>query len=454
MVGIAPSALAQQPKPLAAKSLEVAFSARAEIHHLAQPILEIANPDEVASLRIDVVALDESHHQHRRHRLTIEPGGRSLLGFESLTGFDRLVLRAEGRFHAELEDASSGQTEVLEVLSAEASRARDAAAKTTVACDGTWNLTCIAPSGCTFVSGYKAGRVEDGDQVYWNLHTPTGPWETIGSGCTTDWYGILSNGCPSFADNCWGQTYSIAHNLPVSGPDLVVQNLTVTPSSATSGSTVSISYDVKNVGNQTATQNYQERITLQPALGSAQEIWVTSAHVLDLAPQGVQHVTTNVDVYGSAGPYTLAVETDFLKVVPETNEINNFASRSFTAQTPASPQIVIDGLIYDPGAGNGWTFALQNCTQGVLCTRTFKVKSVGFSSAFFSLSYTSQNGTSVSHTCPSSLAPGSSCTITVRHTLPSGTAQRSGGNIDPNGTIFPSQSDYDICVEDTDWLCR
>lgn len=440
-----------------------AYAARAEIGDLRQPIVTLHNEDSFEAVSIEVVAIDEDGHQHRRHDLILEAGGHSVLGLDSLGDFEVLVLSGSAPFRALLEDAQiadklRGEPRELDVHRVDDDLSGDAFAKgdeteIPTQCEGTWNLTCISPSTCTTVTGYLPGRVEDGDQVYWNLNTPTGPWTTVGSGCSATWYNIQSNGCPSNVYNCYGQTYSIDHNLsPTPKPDLIITNLSVSPSTVTSGQSVLVSYRVTNIGNATVTERFQERISLQPASGPAYEIFLTSTDGTDIPPGKSVNKVRTVTVFGSYGDYQLLVMADAGNAVMESNENNNTSSTPITIVPTSNPEITINGMIYNPGSGGGWTFALQNCVQTQLCTRHFTLESTGTTSAPVYITDNSDAITTVTDNCPSYLAPGQTCQITIQHTLDQGVAKRNGGELE---VAFgnPSQPDYEICIEDTNWLC-
>ena len=425
------------------------FAAQADMRNFAHPILTLSNEKGDGVVEIEVVALDEQDHQHRRHTVLLEAGGSSLLGLDSLSGFDRLVLNGNGEFSASLEDAADGKVQDLAV-SASNGNVLAGAAKASTQCDGTWNLTCIS-SGCTYVSGYKAGRVENGDEVYWNLHTPTGPWTTVGSGCATTWYGIQPNGCPSYANNCWGQTFSIDHNLPLQGPDLVITSVSLSTSSVTSGDDVVVYYTVKNIGDVTVTARYQEDFYLQPSNGTSPH--TSSTNGTDLAPGQSINLAETVTISAAPGFYSLVVKADSGNAVAESNENNNTNSTPITVTVPPYGQITIHDLIYNPGSGNGWTFALENCPQGSPCVRNFELESTGSTSVLVAITDNSDYLTTVSDDCPTYLPVGDSCYITIEYTLPPWGAMRMGGELSV-AYATPSQSSYEICISDDATLCH
>ena len=440
---LSPAALAQSLPADGAES-DIRFGARVDISTLAQPLLTVSN-DGADSVALEIVALDEDTHQHRRHELRLEADGQSVLGFDSRVDFETLVLSGDAPFIAVLEDALGGEARTISVSELNARPSKSAAQ-----CDGTWQLSCITKS-CSYTSPYLPGRVENGDQVYWNLHTPTGPWTTIGSGCSTNWYGVQSNGCPSFATNCWGQTFTVAHNIQQ--PDLIISNVSLSTGSVQSGQDVIVYYDVENIGNATVTPRYQERFLLKPSSGPAYEVYLGSTYGQDIPPGQSVSLAKTVQVTGAAGSYTLQVEADAGYAVAESNENNNITGTPITLTAPPVPQITISGLIYNPGSANGWLFALENCPQGSPCTRTFGLENTGGSTAGVYITDNSDPGTVVTDNCPSSLTPGQTCTITITHTLPSWVAREWGGDLSIAFGV-PSQSKYKICIADDDTLCR
>lgn len=447
---------AQPTKPMhdawpPAPQAEASFSAEVDLGAVTQPLVTLAH-DGDEPLRLEVVALDEDGDQNRRHELVLEPGGRSILGLESLASFERLVFVADGAFEAQVEDALGAAVKTVQAEPQTGDRIAGLT-KSSTQCDGTWNLSCISPSSCTHVSGFKPGRVENGNQVYWNVHTPTGAWTTVGSGCSTTWYSVNANGCPTRAYNCWGQTYKVEHNLPLAGPDLVIENISVNPSSVVSGNDVTISYTIRNIGDVTVTARYQERILLKPSSGSAQELYVTSTKGQDLPPNGTYQVVTNQEINAAAGNYTIQVEADYGQAVAESDENNLFSGATLNVQAPTAGQLSIEGLTYNPSSGNGWRFAMHNCPQNVSCTRYFTVRNIGGSNAYFALVDNSDPGVTVTETCPTWVTPGGTCTISINYTMYSPTAKDIIGSLQVPGAE-PAQSSYDICIADDDTLCR
>lgn len=248
---------------------------------------------------------------------------------------------------------------------------------------------------------------------------------------------------------CFGLLTTAAH----ASPDLVISNVSLSSSSITSGNDVTVTYDVWNIGTTTVTRRYQERFQLKPSSGSAYEVWVTSTQGTDIPAGSSVTRTTTVPIHGLAGSYDLRITADLGQAVSESNENNNTTTKALTITQPSGAQVSIQGMIYNPGSSHGHIMALQNCTQNVNCVRTFKLVSTGSSSAFLSITDNSDASTTVSDNCPTYLSSGSSCTLTIQHTLYSPTAREWGGDV----SIYlgvPNQSDYEICIEDDDWLCR
>lgn len=452
---LAGAAVAQSADSLRpATGSEARFGTQMDIGHMSEPLLSIVNPHE-EQLAVDVLALDEDGDRHRSHRLHLEAGGASLLGLQGDVQFERLILSAERRFAADVEDALSGET-----LAARVSPLGEALAKgfeadpVTTRCDGTWNLSCISPTNCNVVTGYRPGRVENGDQVYWNLNTPTGPWTTVGSGCWAVWYNVLSNGCPSRVVNCANQTYAVSHDLPPLGPDLVIEGITVTPNPVTSGDDVTVRYTVRNIGDTTVTARYRERILLQPVGGGASiEAWVVSSHGQDLPPNGTLQVVVSVEINAPAGQYRVQVEADSSRAITESDESNVFNGPTLNVQAPAGGQITLTGLTYRPSSSNGWTFSMHNCPQTVSCTRSFGVENTGTGPALFYLQDFSHADATVSHNCPTSLPVGATCSISISSTLPLRVAKRPLGFLKVLNAM-PAESSYQICIADDNTLCR
>lgn len=430
-------------------------TASVDVRNLLDFVVSVGAADPGEALAIDIVALDEEGHQHRRTRMQIEAGGRAVLGTDSLRGFDRLLLSADRPFEALLEDADSDFEARIESATGGATAGR--AATKANQCDGAWNLSCIAPAGCTYTSGYLPGRVEPGGRVFWNLHTPDPSfpyYRTLANGCWANWYQIQSNGCPRFVDNCFGQTYEITTSLPTQGPDLVIRNLTLSPSSIQAGGQVGVFYDVVNEGDVTVTAAYRERIVLRAPGQAPITLFVTLDHGQDLPPGASYSGAATVQPPGGAGSYAIDVEADAAGVIAESNENNNVSTRPLTITSSSVQQLTIDGLTYRPQAGDHWQFSMHDCTQGALCVRSLVVRNTGTVSTPVTVVDDSGKGTTLTHDCPSSLQVEKSCTITAQHVLPVGTAREYSGSVKIFGYTVPDQFSYPICIADDNSLCR
>lgn len=197
---------------------DLVYSSTLSLGASQEAMVSLRNPSRDAFVDLHVVALDSTAHRHREHMIRLEPQGVSLLGL-SKPGLDQLFVLGDAPFAVDAEGLDDGGKRTLEVHRAvyqsAASRRSEAARNVTAekvrtSPRGEWRLSCIAPADCTYVSPWHDGRVEDHDQIYWNLHTPISAFTTSNGSCSTIWYQFDSYGTPRRALNCYGQTYRIS----------------------------------------------------------------------------------------------------------------------------------------------------------------------------------------------------------------------------------------------------
>ena len=184
-------------------SEEHAFRAAVDLDELEQPALSLSNPYGDRSITLRVFAWSTRVEGHRSQTLHLEAGGTSTMTFDGLLSFDRLAVRSDSPFLAELEDAADGQRQLLEVTARDGRGSFD---KIGFDCSGDWTLTCL---NCPHGPFTAAGFVMPIGRVYWRLNRPTGiPWQTIGDqGITATWH--HDTDCPESVTNSLGDTYSV-----------------------------------------------------------------------------------------------------------------------------------------------------------------------------------------------------------------------------------------------------
>ncbi len=191
---------------------EMPYQASADVAGSGVPMINVTNPSRKSFALVRIVAWSDETGQSRWAMLNLEPGGSSTLSLEGAEQFSQLSFAGNGAFSVELLNATDDQRLDVPVERAvPAARADYGFRKSTTTCAGDWKLTCTAGGCLNPLLGpfIKHGSVVDGDQVYWNNNTPTGPWATIGdSNITADWV-EGTNGCPNSVTNSLGHTYSV-----------------------------------------------------------------------------------------------------------------------------------------------------------------------------------------------------------------------------------------------------
>jgi PKD repeat protein/subtilisin family serine protease len=152
---------------------------------------------------------------------------------------------------------------------------------------------------------------------------------------------------------------------PTAQPDLVIQNITYSPSSPSVGSTVSFQVTVRNQG-AAAAGTFRVRLV---GAGPAAE-----ANVGSLAA-GASH-TVNLSLPLSTSPETFTATADYYGQVTESDEGNNQAQVTVTGITPL-PDLVIQSVTYTPSSptvGQLLTFQITVRNQGGSAAGAFYVR--------------------------------------------------------------------------------
>ncbi|MEM7583339.1 MAG: hypothetical protein AAF560_08170 [Acidobacteriota bacterium] len=186
------------------------YKASVDLAELGMPLITLSNPSREAFAVVRLVAWSAETGTSRWTMVQLEPRGSSTLSLEGDQNFSHLSLVSADKFGAEVVSAANDQRRDIAVAQAGTPELGGFAQKfLNITCSGTWTLTC-ASGGCSGLGPFpRSGRVEDGDQVYWNLNDPTGPWTTENyQGLTATWGGIV-NGCPTTVTNSLGHTYDV-----------------------------------------------------------------------------------------------------------------------------------------------------------------------------------------------------------------------------------------------------
>ncbi len=152
---------------------------------------------------------------------------------------------------------------------------------------------------------------------------------------------------------------------PTAQPDLVIQNITYSPSSPSVGSTVSFQVTIRNQG-AAAAGTFRVRLV---GAGPAAE-----ANVGSLAA-GASH-TVSLSLPLSTSPETFTATADYYGQVAESDEGNNQAQVTVTGITPL-PDLVIQSVTYTPSSptvGQLLTFQITVRNQGGSAAGAFYVR--------------------------------------------------------------------------------
>lgn len=137
-------------------------------------------------------------------------------------------------------------------------------------------------------------------------------------------------------------------------PDLIVEQITWTPSEPSIGDTVTFTVTVKNQGEANADYSYIAYYI--------DNIQITSDRVNPISINATANQTFTWTA--TAGEHAIKAFVDFTKRVAESDETNN---EKVTALTPAGPDLIIDSIDWshnDPPAGEMVTFTLTIKNNG------------------------------------------------------------------------------------------
>lgn len=153
-----------------------------------------------------------------------------------------------------------------------------------------------------------------------------------------------------------------------SRPDLVVEQLAVSPGPVAPGASATVTYRVANRGTAAATATYAERLYLSSNTtldGTDVLLATTAGHTADLAPGATLAVSQAVSIPAgtTAGTYYLLVQADAGSAVVESNEGNNAAALLLSVSQPAASAVTVDNAA--PGARDAArTFTGTWCASG------------------------------------------------------------------------------------------
>jgi len=161
------------------------------------------------------------------------------------------------------------------------------------------------------------------------------------------------------------------------GKDLDVRNLSVTPATSSPGATVTVAYEVENVGGAAVTEDWKESIQLRDPNGVLTSLGSSHLHTENLAPAGVHPSSKKVIIPAGAatGAFNIVVKTDSLGAIAEGNEANNEETAALALQA-GTKDIVIQNLAVSPNpvaSGGSLLVNYRIVNQGTITlTESFK----------------------------------------------------------------------------------
>ncbi|MBD2517342.1 S8 family serine peptidase [Nostoc sp. FACHB-973] len=161
---------------------------------------------------------------------------------------------------------------------------------------------------------------------------------------------------------------AIAGTINITKPDLILQNA-VAPSSASVGSTISVSYQVKNQGNANAGYSYTNFYLSQDLTLDSNDKYIGYDYVADIAA-GIsrsESTTLTIDSTINAGNYYLIYHGDGDGNVSESNENNNAIGKAIAINPAGKPDLIVQNASAPSSASVSSTIQLsyQVKNQGV-----------------------------------------------------------------------------------------
>ncbi|AUT03510.1 peptidase S8 [Nostoc sp. CENA543] len=158
----------------------------------------------------------------------------------------------------------------------------------------------------------------------------------------------------------------VSRAITINAADLIIQNPTA-PTTASVGSTIALSYQVKNQGAGNAVASTTRFYLSKDTTFSTDDVLLGSDAVNSIAAGAVSSETASILISNSiaGGNYHLLFRADADSTVAESNETNNIVSRAITINGPR-PDLIIQNIsapsIVDPG--NSFTLNYQIANQG------------------------------------------------------------------------------------------
>ncbi|MBH8551586.1 S8 family serine peptidase [Nostocaceae cyanobacterium CENA357] len=200
----------------------------------------------------------------------------------------------------------------------------------------------------------------------------------IGSSIAAGSYYLLyqADGYNNVAESSEGNNV-VARAITIKKADLIVQNA-VAPSSASVGSTIQLSYQIKNQGSGSAGSSSTYFYLSKDNVLSSTDIYLGSDYINSIAAGVSRAETASLNIGSSiaAGSYYLLYQADGYKDVAESSEGNNVIARAITITATGKPDLVIQNASAPTKVGIGTTIQLS-----------YQVKNQGNSNADYSSTY-------------------------------------------------------------------
>ncbi|QLE54695.1 CARDB domain-containing protein [Nostoc sp. TCL26-01] len=170
----------------------------------------------------------------------------------------------------------------------------------------------------------------------------------------------------------------VAKAITINKADLIIQNAT-SPASTSVGSTINISYQVKNQGVGSAVASTTKFYLSKDNLYSTDDVLLGSDSVNSIAANAYSSETSALIVANSiaAGNYYLLFQADGNSNVAETSETNNLVAKAITINGP-KPDLIIQNIsvpsLIDPGNSGVITFNYQLANIGTASAATSTTK--------------------------------------------------------------------------------
>jgi subtilase family serine protease len=174
---------------------------------------------------------------------------------------------------------------------------------------------------------------------------------------------------------------AVLTQLMAAGPDLVVEGLTVTPTTVNPGSSVSVSFSIANRGTQTANSTFHEiRLSSDTTINNSDTLLTTVATPTLSPGQSVTFTNLILTIPSNTptGTQYLGIIADAPNGVAESNEGNNTASVALSVGS-ALPDLVVASLTVNPssaapGSAVNVSFTILNQGGGTAASTTHDLR--------------------------------------------------------------------------------